>query len=419
MKKCAVIVAVIGCMMAELLTLNASAEEISVQTVENVPVYDSEHLFDPMEEPTEDETTVFIENPEACSGDYDSLHWEYADNVLTVSGEGKIVNDFSHHLPWYPLSKAIHTLIIEEGITSIGTYTFQDCSNLTSISIPNTVKRIGEDAFYENTSLKSIVIPDSVEQIEGQAFAFCEQLSDVTLPKNLKSVGKYTFYMTPWYNSLQPDENGLTIYENILFDVNEKSEKIVIPDNVRIIGSYAFDFCYDLTSIVIPDSVKYIGNYAFCENYSLESITIPEGVESIGYYAFIECKKLKSITFPESMEYVNTQRYTDELQTLTFLNAECVIGKQISPQTVTVYGYPDYTAEKMAQENGWEFVALEGIPKIKGDMDGDGKFSLVDLIQVNQMLQSRQAPPESCDLNRDNVVNVIDLALMKQKLLTQ
>ena len=85
-----------------------------------------------------------------------------------------------------------------------------------------------------------------------------------------------------------------------------------------------------------------------------------------------------------------------------------------------VYGYPNSTAEELTHQNGWDFVPLEdateATAEISGDANGDGNFSLVDVVQVHKMLQTKKAPPKSCDLNHDNKVNVIDLSLMKQKL---
>ena len=199
----------------------------------------------------------------------------------------------------------------------------------------------------------------------------------------------------------------------------------MIPDGIRVIANNAFYEQNFATSITIPDSVEYIGDYAFYDCSFLENLTIPENVKSIGANAFMGCKKLKELTFPASVEYVGFQQYLTTLQSLTFLNPNCEIGNQImfDPYIGTIYGYPNSTAEALTKENGWNFVPLDGepqnVPGVSGDANGDGNFSLVDVVQVHKMLQTRKAPPKSCDMNHDNKVNVIDLSLMKQKIFSK
>ena len=341
------------------------------------------------------------------SGDYGALHWDYADHVLTISGEGMLgENDSSgYDAPWQEFSSAICTLIIEDGVTEIGTGAFNKCQNITSVSLPDTLTKIGNESFAFNTSLKSIVIPDSVTEIQTGAFLNCYQLKEITLSKNLVNVGESSLAGTAWYDDLELDENSLIICQDMLFKAYADGD-IVIPDGVRVIGNDAFTgvFFHNeyTTSITIPESVKYIGNSAFGNCDKLESITIPKNVEKIGKNAFSECDKLTSITI---------------------LNPNCEIGEQsmISSHLITkIYGYPNSTSQTMARNFNCIFVPLEDEPqnvsKVSGDANGDGNFSLVDVVQVHKMLHTRKAPPKSCDMNKDNKVNVIDLSLMKQKL---
>ncbi len=422
MKKLLLVTAVVGCILAECLAMNVSAEEPTTQP--DYTNYGTDHCIpDEWETETEDETIHFIENPEPCSGDYGALHWDYADNVLTISGQGeRPAGEILR--PWVAISHAVHTIIIEDGVTVIGRYIFGSFENLTSVSIPDSVTKIGENAFYGNRSLESIVIPDSVTEIGDYAFAFCDNLRDVTLSKNLTSVGRYSFYTTPWFISIQQDgaEDLLTVDGDILFEAVKIHGDFVIPDGIRVIANHAFYEQNFATSITIPDSVEYIGDYAFYDCTFLESLTIPENVKSIGANSFMGCKKLKNITYPASLEYLGFQQYSEKLQSLTFLNPNCEIGEQmmITPYVGTIYGYPNSTAEALTKENGWKFVPLEdtpeNVPEVSGDANGDGEFSLVDVVQVHKMLLNRKAPPKSCDLNGDNVVNVIDLSLMKHKI---
>ena len=443
MKKLTIVMAVVGCILAECLAMNVSAEEPTTQP--DYTNYGTDHCCDwmydttqgntdnckiDMEETTEewfDGTSHCLEwdYVAPCSGEYNGFHWEYANYVLTISGEGELQKENTYaRCPWSDFASSVHKLVIEDGVTTIGSYVFVYFTNLEEVSIPNTVTTIEESAFYGNCNLKSIVIPDSVTEIGDYAFSSCDNLRDVTLSKNLTSVGRYSFYTTPWFNSIQQDgaENLLTIAGDILFEAVKVQGDFVIPDGIRVIANHAFYEQNFATSITIPDSVEYIGDYAFYDCTFLENLTIPENVKSIGANSFMGCKKLKDLTFPASVEYVGFQQYLTNLQSLTFLNPNCEIGNQImfDPYIGTIYGYPNSTAEALTKENGWIFVALENepenTPEVSGDANNDGRLSLVDVVQVHKMLLTRKAPPKSCDMNKDNKVNVIDLSLMKQKL---
>ena len=156
-------------------------------------------------------------------------------------------------------------------MTSIGDSAFEDCTSLTSITIPNGVTSIGDSAFEGCTSLKSITIPNSVTSIGFGAFIGCSSLTSITIPDSVTCIGDSAF-------------NGCTSLTSI-----------TLPDSVTSIGESAFSGCASLASITIPDSVMSIGNDAFHECSSLTSITIPYSVTSIGDYAFLGCSRLTAI----------------------------------------------------------------------------------------------------------------------------
>ena len=133
-------------------------------------------------------------------------------------------------------------------VTSIGSYAFRGCSNLTSINIPDGVTSIGNEAFGYCSSLTSINIPNSVISIGGSAFSYCSSLTSITLP------------------------DGITSIEQSTFSKCSSLSSINIPDGVTFIKNYAFDGCSSLLSITIPDGVTSIGVDALRGCYSLTSI---------------------------------------------------------------------------------------------------------------------------------------------------
>ena len=125
-----------------------------------------------------------------------NLTWTLDDEgTLTISGTGSMTeyNAYSYP-PWYTYRSFIKSVVIDEGVTSIGTYAFYGCTSLTSIEIPYGVRSIGGSAFYGCTSLASIEIPDSVTIITAGAFNNCTSLTSIEIPDSVTSIGYSAFY---------------------------------------------------------------------------------------------------------------------------------------------------------------------------------------------------------------------------------
>ncbi|MBR5128170.1 MAG: leucine-rich repeat protein, partial [Roseburia sp.] len=151
---------------------------------------------------------------------------------------------------------------------------FYGCAELTTVELSEGIKVIGDRAFWGCSKLKEIDIPDSVTYIGNDAFRSCYALTEVTIPDSVTEMGGSVFYAC----------SGL--------------KEIVLPSGIEEIGRYTFAYCSALTNITIPNSVITIGDNAFEECSVLTGITIPDGVTYIGEYAFSGCSKLVSICVP-------------------------------------------------------------------------------------------------------------------------
>ena len=186
-----------------------------------------------------------------------------------------------------------------------GTFTASDSGafysardTLRSVSIPNTVTKIGARAFNYCTSLAEITIPNSVTSIGHDAFYSCTSLAEITVPTSVTSIGEAAFFNCTSLNSVTFAGNSqLTVINANAFGGCSSLTSITIPEGVTSIGFGAFAFCERLTTITIPSSVTAIVRGAFSDCYSLTSITIPEGVTSISLEAFDNCTSLTSVTF--------------------------------------------------------------------------------------------------------------------------
>ena len=255
----------------------------------------------------------------------DKVYWTlYSDGKLYFSGEG----DIKYYSPWSSYTEDIKCVKICSGITSIGSRVFENCTSLTSITIPNSVTRIDSRAFSDCTSLTSITIPDSVTRIGEFTFSGCESLKSITIPDGIEWICQHTFARcTSLTSVIIPD--SVTSIDTSAFSDCTSLKSITIPDSVTSIDSSAFKDCKSLTSIKIPDSVTSIESSTFENCTSLTSIAIPNSVTSIESSAFYGCKSLTSVTIPDSVTSIGdyTFDYCTSLASVTIPDSVTRIGE--------------------------------------------------------------------------------------------
>jgi hypothetical protein len=201
-------------------------------------------------------------------------------------------------------------------VTSLGTSSFFGAS-LTSVTIPNSVKNIGDSAFSGCNRLGNITIPNSVTSIGDGPFSFCSSLTAITVDsanQNYSSIGGVLF------------DKGQT--RLIQYPPAKAGPSYSIPDTVTSIGGQAFGSCSNLTSVTIPNSVTNIGDSTFENCSSLASATIPNGVTSIGKYAFYDCFSVTNVSIPNGLTSIGD---------LAFGNCSNLISV-IIPNSVTSIG---------------------------------------------------------------------------------
>ena len=173
------------------------------------------------------------------------------------------------------------------GLNKLPSYAFFECSNLTSVTIPDCVTEIGESAFSSCYRLESVTIPDNVTTISDHAFENCSSSTSVTIGDSVTYIGNYAFSFC----------RNLT--------------SVTIPDNVTTLGDYAFENCECLTSVTIPDSVTSIGDYAFNNCNNLTSVTIPDYITEIASGTFYGCSSLTSVTIPDSVTSIDDYAFNN------------------------------------------------------------------------------------------------------------
>ncbi len=357
----------------------------------------------------------------------ENVTWTYieADHTLTIKGSGAMSDYDWGTTPWYDYREQITTVMIDDGVTSIGDKAFSDCSGLTSVTIGNSLTSIGEYAFQGCSGLTSVTIPNSVTSIGRYAFSYCSGLTSVTIPNSVTSIGDNPFdgcsgltsvIVENGNNKYDSRNNCNAIIETATNELIVGCSTTVIPNSVTAIGRYAFYYCKGLTSVDIPNSVTSIGEYAFQGCSGLTSIDIPNSVTSIGKYAFYDCSGLTSVTIPNSVTSIGSSAFEEcsGLTSVTIPNSVTSIGALAfaycsnlttvnammtnPPESKYAFGNDENIYQKAAlyvpvgckdiysNTEGWKrFVNIEELGDktvVKEDVNEDGKVNALDIQQV-------------------------------------
>ena len=226
-------------------------------------------------------------------------------------------------------------------VIAIGNHTFDNCYNLNSVTIPNSVTSIGSSAFGGCSGLTSISIPNSVTSIGSSAFGGCSGLTSISIPSSVTSIGKTAFDGCYGLTEISVETNNekYSSVNGVLYSKDKseilrcppgyKTTLFEIPSSVTSIGEYAFRSCTSLISISITSSVTSIGKCAFDRCESLTSVSIPNSVTSIGNYAFRNCKSLTSVSIPNSTTSIGDYTFYEcnELTSVSIPNSVTSIGE--------------------------------------------------------------------------------------------
>lgn len=421
-------------------------------------------------------------------------------NITITGGEA---------IPSYAFAglSSVTTISLPDTITVINNNAFEDCIKIIDVDfIPESVTKINDEAFARCSGIKNVIIPDKVEFIGERAFTDCINLKDISLSTSLSAINKETFSNCINLCEINIPANVYSI-EEFTFNNCDSLTNITIPSNVQTIGDYVFNSCSNLETVVITGGVKKIGEWIFSNCRSIKSITLPFaghsaievaennertiggtlfcqyapdegyknnyeydekyyyggyewrcvpkslknitilGGEAIPSYAFAglssvtnislpstvttirnnafdDCIKLESLNILESVTTIENEAFKNcqALKQLKICNPNAIIdsNEETIPNTTTIYGYSDSTAQKYADKYKCDFISLgeyNTSATLIGDCDFNGKIESDDIEYLCKYLLGEETINRNqwlnSDINQDGSVNVFDMILMR------
>ena len=193
----------------------------------------------------------------------------------------------------------ITSFTIGKNVKTIGDKAFTKCSKLTEIVVPENVTSIGEYAFQSCKALTKVSLPDSVTVIEPYTFAWCSALSEITVGKNLILIGEYAFSNCESLTTVGYDR------------VENEANKVILPDTLLQIDTYAFADCIAFTDVNVGNSVELIAPYAFTGNVALAKLDLGESMLAIQDGAFYGCAALTQVVLPDTTQALGAGVFYD------------------------------------------------------------------------------------------------------------
>lgn len=240
-------------------------------------------------------------------------------------------------------------------------------------------------------SMKTVKIKEGVTRIGNNAFSAFDNLRTLTLPSTLKEIGDYSFEQCVYLKNFTIPASVNDIGEGA-FRRCKALTKITLPKNVKSVRKYTFAYCEKLASVSVPNTVSLIGYMAFAGCDALVSVALPESVREIDDYAFYWCDKLSTVSLPTGLNRIGEY---------AFGRCEVLVNYKIPENTI------------VGENAFWSDLP-------KGDIDGDGHYTVYDYLKVKAYLLGVLAltPTEikNADSDFDGVVTTVDYIHVKQQL---
>ena len=220
---------------------------------------------------------------------------------------------------YYYTHNYIVSVTIPNTVTDIGQQAFRNCKKLETAVISGTMASIGESAFYGCELLKNVTISEGVASIKNNAFQGCSSLASISIPGSVTDTGTNIFAGCASLTEVKICE-GMTKLGDRLFENCSTIQNVTMPESMTSIGAWTFSKCSGLESVSIPANVTSIGKRAFGDCTGLTSVSIPDGVTSIEDQTFYNCSNLESVSIPAGVTSIGIWAFNkcDKLETVNY-----------------------------------------------------------------------------------------------------
>lgn len=250
----------------------------------------------------------------------------------------------------------------------IGYRAFENCDNLKSVVVPDSVRIIFNNAFGGCVSLEEVILPDSLMSIEPRTFFNCTSLRSIEIPKRVETIRVDAFLMCDnleEFRGAHASDDGRTIIIEYDGYIDKKRyiaafapygiEEYTLPDNANTVGEYAFHLCDKLKRVTIPDNYSLIEDSAFAYCSALEEITFGSGIREIRYEALRDCLNLRSIyikaTTPPLLRKSSFATFDYTNYSFTFLGCDVYVPEE----SVEAYRKAEEWSEFAEYIKGYDF----------------------------------------------------------------
>ena len=232
----------------------------------------------------------------------------------------------------------ITDIVIPETVTKVDIWAFTSCEKIKTIKFPNTVKQIGYAVLESCTNLQQVQLPAGLTEINDRLFQECTSLQSITLPAGITAIKESAFSKCTSLKSIKLPPKVATI-GNWAFHDCESLENIELPSSLQSIGANAFSSCSSLKSINLPEGLLSLSTNAFEHCNALESIVLPASLTHIQGNPFTSCKALKEIKVAPGSQHFTTKDgvlFTKDMTQLVACPLNLDLGDYVVPATVTV-----------------------------------------------------------------------------------
>ena len=280
---------------------------------------------------------------------------------VTVNGSSVTITGISETA--FAKNTSITSVLINNAtsLTSIAKGCFQGCTSLRSVSFPNSILIIPDDAFKDCTSLISISWPATLTTIGANTFEGCTALTSITLPASVTSIGKSAFEDCSAMTNANLQDGIITI-GSAAFRNCAKLKGIYIPNTVTSMGNSAFENCSSATVLSLSTALTEINNFTFLGCSSLADIEIPNGVTQIGREAFCDCGSVTSVDIPSTVATIGAEAFAgiNSNSVITMYSKNATIGTDAFGNEGSIFAYADSTTETYTKNHSdIVFYAIE------------------------------------------------------------